>query len=208
MATTLLVRASSALSLYGAGTPDRAARGFLSLENNRAREERFVGLRVLGIDPGLARTGYAIVEEAGSRLYAPAIGVIKTLRGTAISERLCSLEEALLGILGSFEPECVALERVYFQVNAKSAIQVGEAAGVVLLVAGKFGLDVFGYSPNEVKRALTGYGAADKKQMASMTARLLGLEPASIEADAADAAAVAVAHLNSSRLAASVRRAL
>lgn len=165
-------------------------------------------LKVLGLDPGLARTGYAVVEDGGTRLSATSLGVIKTGKDMALTERLCLLESELTSVIVAGDPDCVAVERLYFQVNTKSAMQVGEAAGVVLLVAGRFGLEVFGYSPNEVKQALTGYGAADKAQMASMTSRILGIDPSGLEPDAADAAAVAVAHLNSSRLGEAVRRAL
>lgn len=165
-------------------------------------------MKVVGLDPGLTRTGYAVVEDAGSRLSAASIGVIETDRNLPVTERLCVLERELRAVIEAGEPDCVALERIYFQVNANSAVQVGQAAGVALLVAGHFGLEVFGYSPNEVKQALTGYGAADKRQMATMTSRILGIDGSRLTPDAADAAAVAVAHINSSRIEAAVRRAL
>ncbi len=165
-------------------------------------------MRVLGVDPGLARTGYAVVEDAGASLVGLTLGVIKTNRVDPLPWRLLNLEEALVRIVEEWEPDCLSVERLYFQVNTKSAIQVGEAAGVVLLVAGRFGLEAFGYSPNEVKRSLTGYGGADKAQMTAMTSRLLGVSPSQLEPDAADAAAVAVTHLNNAKVQAAVRRAL
>jgi crossover junction endodeoxyribonuclease RuvC len=165
-------------------------------------------MKVLGLDPGLTRTGYAFVADTGSQLLASSIGVIKTDKDSALPERLLVLEAELTAIIEAEKPDCVAFERIYFQVNTRTAMQVGEAAGVALLAAGRFGLEVFGYSPNEVKQALTGYGAADKRQMAAMTSKLLGIDLSGLEADAADAAAVAVAHLNSSRVVAALRRAL
>ncbi len=165
-------------------------------------------MKVLGLDPGLARTGYAVVGDCGFDLKADSIGVIRTDKDMSLPERLAILESELVKVIEDSDPDCAAIERLYFQVNTKSAMQVGEAAGVALLVVGRFGLEVFGYSPNEVKQALTGYGAADKRQIAAMASKLLGIELSNSCPDAADAAAVAIAHLNFSRVRAATRRAL
>jgi crossover junction endodeoxyribonuclease RuvC len=154
-------------------------------------------VRVVGIDPGTARTGFAVIEETPVGFETVELGVIKTSASTDATVRLLELHDAVTGLLERSRPDAVALERVYFQVNARSAIQVGQASGVILLAAARRGVPCFGYSPNEVKMAICGYGGADKEQVMRMTKKLLRGSRGRIEPDAADAAAVAVAHLNS-----------
>lgn len=148
---------------------------------------------VLGIDPGLARCGYGAVQGAGSSLRAAACGVIRTDHERALPERLAELEGELDALVRELRPAAMAVERVLFQANVRTAMSVGQASGLALAVAARAGVPVSHYSPNEVKLAVVGYGGADKAQVQTMVARLLQLKVPS-SADAADALAVAVCH--------------
>lgn len=123
-------------------------------------------------------------------------GVVRTEPSSPLPARLHRLWVEVRELLAKYSPDAVALERTYFQLNARSAMQVAQAAGVILLAAEHAGIRCFGYTPNEVKQAVCGYGAADKEQVGKMTANLLGVRQGTLRRDAADAAAVAVAHLN------------
>jgi len=149
---------------------------------------------VLGIDPGLSRCGYGAVV-GGRRPRAVAAGVITTETGRERAVRLAELQSDLHDLIAELRPQVVAVERLLFQRNASTAMSVGQAVGVVLAESASAGCEVHEYSPNEVKQAVTGYGGADKHQVSSMVARLLGLSEPLRPVDAADALAVALCHL-------------
>lgn len=159
---------------------------------------------VLGIDPGLASTGYGVVaaRRAGGR--GPAAldgGVIATPAGMPLERRLSEIHGAVEALLVEHEPDAMALEELYFGQNARSALAVGQARGVVLLAAGQRGVPCAGYTPQQVKAAVCGNGAAAKDQVARMVKALLALAQEPRPDHAADALAVAVCHLNSAPLA-------
>lgn len=150
---------------------------------------------VVGIDPGVSRCGYAVLERVGPRTRAAAIGVLTTPPSDPLPRRLADLQTDLVALLEEFTPTVVAIERVLFQANVRTAMSVGQASGLAMAEAARRGIDVVEYSPNEVKAAVTGYGAADKQQVQRMVQTILGLTEAPRPADAADAAAVALCHL-------------
>ena len=150
---------------------------------------------VLGIDPGLTRCGYSVVEGQGRTARALAIGVLTTPASDPLPTRLADLQRDVRGLLVEFRPAVVAVERVLFQVNVRTAMSVGQASGIVMAEAASAGCDVVQYSPNEVKQAVTGYGGATKEQVQIMVQTLLGLTALPQPADAADAAALALTHL-------------
>lgn len=156
--------------------------------------------RVMGIDPGVSTTGYGVVERTSAGLEVVGYGVIKTPVDLPIEIRLSVLFDEIEEYLQEFEPGSFAIERVLFQANVKTAMSVGQATGAVLVAAARRGLQVSFYSPNEVKQAVAGYGAADKKQVTSMVTKVLKLAKPPQPADAADALAIALTHANSSRL--------
>jgi crossover junction endodeoxyribonuclease RuvC len=162
---------------------------------------------VLGIDPGLASTGYGVVQSAGSKLHALADGVIATRAGIPIPRRLADIHEAIEGLLREHEPDAVAIEELYFGANVQTAFAVGQARGVVLLAAGQSGVPSRSYTPQQVKSAVCGSGRAEKDQVGRMVARLLGLSAPPSPDHAADALAVAICDLNRAPLAQAVSRA-
>ncbi len=148
---------------------------------------------VLGIDPGVSRCGYGAVTGRGSSLRPVACGVIRTDAARELPARLADLEGELDALVRDLRPAAMAVERVLFQANVRTAMSVGQASGLALAVAARASVPVAHYSPNEVKLAVAGYGGADKEQVQAMVSRLLGMEVPS-SADAADALAVAVCH--------------
>jgi crossover junction endodeoxyribonuclease RuvC len=146
----------------------------------------------LGIDPGTARCGFGVVGLDEGRLRLIDAGVIRTETGETDADRLQSLHAALLQLLGLHQPQRVGVERLFFQRNVQTAMAVGQARGVALLVAAQAGLIVDEPTPNEVKQAVCGNGAADKEQVAAMVARLLGVSLDGVPDDATDALAVAI----------------
>src|ERR1039458_7778850 len=157
---------------------------------------------VLGIDPGLSRCGYGLVAggEADSALTARAAGVIETDPAAELPDRLLILHTELRALVREFSPDVVAVERVFFQVNVKTAMSVGQASGLALLVAAEAGCEVAQYTSNEVKQALVGYGAATKEQVQRMVANVLGLSEPPRPPDVADALALAACHLTTQPL--------
>ncbi|MFV0317777.1 MAG: crossover junction endodeoxyribonuclease RuvC [Microthrixaceae bacterium] len=151
---------------------------------------------VLGVDPGLSRCGYCVLRT-GRRAssVAVAMGVLRTDPGDPTPSRLAELCADVRGLLDEFDPHALAIERVLFQVNVRTAIGVAQAAGVVMAEAATRGMAVSEYSPNEVKDAVAGDGAADKEQVQTMVRLLLDLPAPPRPADAADAAAIALAHV-------------
>lgn len=153
-------------------------------------------VRVLGIDPGLTRCGYAVVDGRGpGQANAVSLGVIRTPPSDALPRRLAALRAELVKLIVEFRPAVVAVEQVFFQVNVRTAMSVGQASGLALCEAAAAGCDVVQYTPNQVKDAVAGYGAAGKAQVAKMVQARLGLSRAPSPADAADAAALALCHL-------------
>jgi crossover junction endodeoxyribonuclease RuvC len=154
---------------------------------------------VLGIDPGVSRCGYGAVAEQGGVLSALTCGVIRTPTSMPLPERLAALEAELEALMVEVGPVAVAVERVFFQVNVRTAMSVGQASGLALAVAARAGVAVCQYTPNEVKQAVAGYGAAPKAQVQDMVARLLRLPEVPRPPDAADALALAICHLSVGR---------
>ena len=156
----------------------------------------FALVRVLGIDPGLTRCGYAVVDGRGpAHATAVAMGVIRTSATDALPARLAALRGELAGLISEFRPDAVAVEQVFFQVNVRTAMSVGQASGLALAEAAAAGCDVAQYSPNQVKDAVAGWGGAAKEQVQKMVQLRLRLSAPPRPADAADAAALALCHL-------------
>jgi crossover junction endodeoxyribonuclease RuvC len=149
---------------------------------------------VLGIDPGLSRCGYGVVGREGPTFHAVAYGVIRTPPSDDLSVRLATLLAELEALLSEFPPVAVAVERVLFQVNTRTAMSVGQASGLALALAGRAGIPVVQYSPNEVKLAVAGDGGAGKEEVQLMVTRLLKLAAPPHPPDAADALALALCH--------------
>ncbi len=153
---------------------------------------------ILGVDPGSRVTGYGLVRTEGSRLYCLGYGGISVAGGsqtTGLSGRLKQIYDQLSLILDQYSPAAMAVEDVFFAVNAKSALKLGHTRGVVLLLAAQFDIPLVEYSPTAVKKAVVGYGRADKGQIQSMVRTLLNLKREPQPHDAADALAVALCHV-------------
>jgi crossover junction endodeoxyribonuclease RuvC len=155
---------------------------------------------VIGIDPGTATTGYGLVRERNDgSLEAVAYGAILTDPATPFAERLLDLHNQLTAILLLHHPESGAVEKLFFQRNVRTALSVGHGRGVVLLALAQQGVPLAEYSPMEVKQAVVGYGAAEKKQVQQMVKALLELPEIPRPDDVADALAIAICHLHSAR---------
>ncbi len=152
--------------------------------------------RVLGIDPGLTRCGFAVVDGRGSgSASAVTMGVIRTPASDELPHRLATLRAELVSLLEEFEPDVVSVERVFFQTNVRTAMSVGQASGLALCEAATAGCLVVQYTPNEVKSTVAGSGSAGKQQVQKMVQARLKLSQLPKPADAADAAALALCHL-------------
>jgi crossover junction endodeoxyribonuclease RuvC len=158
-------------------------------------------VNVLGIDPGLANTGYGLVARRGPRFVALDGGVVRTPAGAPLERRLTTLFAEVDELLERHRPEAVALEDLFFGANARSAFAVGQARGVVLLAAGRRGVPCASYTPQQVKQAVCGTGRAAKDQVARMVCTLLGLPDEPLPDHATDALAVGVCHANHGPLA-------
>lgn len=163
---------------------------------------------VLGIDPGLSRCGYGCVSRAGNSSRVHAVGVLTTPPSDPLPRRLAALQIDLEALIADVQPDVVAVERLFFQVNVRTAMSVGQASGLALATAARAGCEVVQYTPNAVKQAVAGYGAATKDQMQRMVASLLGLAEPPQPPDAADALALALCHLAMAPMAARVRAAV
>ncbi len=160
------------------------------------REQAPNGLRVIGIDPGMAATGYGVVEVRNGSLISVDHGVITTSPRQAFPQRLHTIHQTLQAIIGQHRPGCAVLEGIFFAKNVKTALQLGHTRGAAMLSVVEAGLTVFEYSPLEVKSAVTGFGKASKPQVQRMVASLLGLSSGLPATDAADALAVAICHIH------------
>src|SRR6478672_6182744 len=153
---------------------------------------------VLGIDCGSEITGYGVVDGDGRALRLVDAGAIKVSSKNGLSTKLLTIFSALQQVIAKNRPECVAIEDVFYAVNAKSALKLGQVRGVAMLAASSAGLPVAEYSPLSIKSAVVGYGRAEKEQVQHMVTRLLRLEQVPEPADAADALAIAICHLHTS----------
>ena len=154
-------------------------------------------MRIFGIDPGSRRTGYGCVETDGRRARLVTCGAITVPVDESFPRRLALIYRELSQLLRSCRPECVAVENLFHANNVRSALKLGHARGVAILAAVEAGCDVVEYTPAEIKRAVVGYGRAEKHQVQQMIKLLLGLDKAPTPHDAADALAVAICHLHS-----------
>ena len=152
-------------------------------------------MKVLGIDPGYGRVGWAVLEGDQTRQQVVDWGCVETASDAARAKRLGCVYERLEGLVREFRPDEVAVEEIYFFKNQKTVIRVGEARGVILICMEKLGLPVYDYTPLQVKLAVTGYGKADKKQVQIMVKSILQLKEVPKPDDAADAVAVALTHM-------------
>ena len=153
-------------------------------------------MRVFGIDPGCDRTGYGCVDTDGSRHRIVVCGAITTPALASFPDKLHQIHQRLTLLLAECRPQLVAIENVFYSVNARSALKLGHARGVAMLAVVEAGLAVFEYTPAEIKRAVVGYGRADKPQVQQMVKLLLGLAAVPSPHDAADALAVAICHVH------------
>ncbi len=154
-------------------------------------------MRIFGIDPGSERTGYGCVETEGGRHVLVACGAITAPARDAFPNRLAHIHRELTALLSTCRPGCVAIENLFYSTNVRSALKLGHARGVAMLAAVEAGCSVVEYTPAEVKRAVVGYGRAEKHQVQQMIKLLLGLTRVPTPHDAADALAVAICHLHS-----------
>ena len=154
-------------------------------------------MRIFGIDPGSERTGYGCLETDGGVTRLVTCGAVSALAGDAFPQRLARIHRELSALLISCGPDCVAIESLFHAVNVRSALKLGHARGVAMLAAVEAGCPVVEYTPAEIKRAVVGYGRAEKHQVQQMIKLLLGLDQPPSPHDAADALAVAICHLHS-----------
>jgi crossover junction endodeoxyribonuclease RuvC len=152
------------------------------------------GVIALGIDPGTATLGFGVVALEDGRLRLVDAGCIRTTSAQTDADRLHQIHQSLALLLDEHRPQRVAIERLYFQRNVQTAMTVGQARGVALLVAAQRGLPIDEPTPNEVKQSVCGNGSADKKQVATMVARLLGVKLDGVDDDATDALALAITY--------------
>ncbi len=151
-------------------------------------------VRILGIDPGYAIMGWGVVEKNGNSFKPLAYGALTTDADMAMPDRLKSLYGGLMEIIAEYEPSEMSIEQLYFNSNEKTAIFVGQARGVAILAAANNGLEIYEYTPLEIKMNISGYGRADKAQMQFMVKTMLSLKEAPKPDDAADALAAAICH--------------
>lgn len=157
-------------------------------------------MRVLGIDPGIAIMGFGFIDKIGHRLVPVQYGSIETEAGTKTEERLVQIYEASCALLDKYRPDTIAVEKLFFNKNVTNAFIVGQARGVLLLAAAQRGLPISEYTPMQVKQAVVGYGAAEKKQVQEMVKMILKLQTVPKPDDVADALAVAICHAHSTSL--------
>jgi len=154
-------------------------------------------LLAIGIDPGTATTGYGLVALAGSQLRVVTMGVIRTPAAWSLSARLLYIHDQVAALCREYRPDMAAMEELFFNRNVRSALAVGQARGAALVALAEAGLEVFEYTPLQVKQAVTGYGRAGKIQVQEMVQRLLHLDSLPRPDDAADALACAICGLHS-----------
>lgn len=156
-------------------------------------------MRILGIDPGIAIVGYGVVDKEGNSYKTIAYDAVTTRAHTPLPERLEKVYQGIDEIIKIYKPDAMSIEELFFNNNAKTALTVGQARGVIILAAVQNNLPVYEYTPLQVKQALTGYGRASKGQIQQMMKSMLGLTEIPKPDDVADALAIAVCHGNSMR---------
>lgn len=156
-------------------------------------------MRILGIDPGIAIVGFSVVDKNGNRYSTVEYGAITTPAHTPLENRLKTIYDEMTLLFANFRPDAMSVEELFFNSNAKTAIAVGQARGVIILSAVENGVPIYEYTPLQVKQALTGYGRASKMQIQQMMRTMLGLSEIPKPDDVADALAIAVCHGNSVR---------
>jgi crossover junction endodeoxyribonuclease RuvC len=154
-------------------------------------------VKIFGIDPGSDRTGYGCVETDGRRHRLVVFGAIAAPGRAAFPDKLLAIHQRLSALLADVRPDCIAIESIFHAANVRSALKLGHARGVAVLAAGEAGLPIAEYTPAEVKRAVVGYGRAEKQQIQQMVKVLLGLDQVPSPHDAADALAIAICHAHS-----------
>ena len=156
-------------------------------------------MRVFGIDPGSDRTGYGCIDSDGRRHRLVVCGAIRARLADKFPDKLAAIHRTLSELIAECHPDCVAIENLFHAANVRSALKLGHARGVAMLAAVEAGLSVVEYTPAEIKRAVVGYGRAEKPQVGQMVKLLLGLDAIPSPHDAADALAVAICHLHAGR---------
>ena len=155
-------------------------------------------MKILGIDPGIATIGFAVLEVNNNKYNLNQCGVIETPAHTPLSDRLLTIYTDLSNLINETKPDCVSVEELFFNTNLTTGISVAHCRGVILLACAQAGLNIFEYTPLQVKSAVVGYGRAEKKQVMDMVKRLCGLNSVPKPDDAADAVALALCHARSS----------
>ena len=153
---------------------------------------------ILGIDPGIATVGFGVIAAANGRFGAIEYGAIITKPHQLLETRLCEIHDAVTELIRRHKPDCMAIEELFFNVNVKTAVDVCHGRGVILLAAAKQGLDIYEYTPLQIKQSVVGYGRAVKKQVMNMISMLLRLDVTPKLDDTCDALAIAVCHANCS----------
>lgn len=157
-------------------------------------------MRIIGIDPGTAICGYSVLDYIGNKFTLLDYGVVTTPANSDLEKRLYTIYQELKELIEEHQPQFLAVEDLFFNTNAKTALSVGHARGVILLLGAMMGLEVFSYTPLQVKQSVVGYGRAEKKQIQEMVKLILNMEKIPKPDDAADAIAVAICHGHSYKL--------
>ncbi len=178
----------------GARGPRRHQERLGQLRHRRGGDRGLAGVRIFGIDPGSVRTGYGCVDTDGSRHRLVTAGALSLPAGAALADRLLAIHRGLAVLIREASPDCVAIENLFHARNVRSALVLGHARGVAVLAAVEAGVPVVEYTPAEIKRAVVGYGRAEKRQVGEMIKLLLGLADVPAPHDAADALAIAICH--------------
>jgi len=165
-------------------------------------------MRIIGVDPGSDITGYGVIDSDGRNYKLVEYAAIKGAKQLSFAGRLLAISKQLEGVIARLEPQACAIEDTFYAVNVKSALKLGQARGAVLVAAARAGLEVFEYTPLEIKSALVGYGRAEKHQVQEMVRVLLRMKDSPEPLDASDALAVAICHVNISATRDRVRKCL
>lgn len=155
-------------------------------------------MKILGIDPGYAIVGYGVLDYDGYKFKTLGYGAITTEAGTSFTLRLMDIYNDMMTVLTKFKPDAVSIEKLFFNTNQKTGIDVAQARGVIVLAATQCGVPVYEYTPLQVKQSVVGYGRAEKSQVMEMTKSILGLAKVPKPDDTADALAIAICHGHSS----------
>ena len=158
-------------------------------------------MRVLGIDPGFAITGYSIIDYIGNKFKLINSGAVLTKAGVSFPQRLTKIYDDLNSIIDEYNPDAIAVEELFFNQNTKTAINVAQARGIILVVGCKRGIPTFEYTPLQVKQAVTGYGRADKMQVQKMVQSILKVEKVPKLDDITDSMAIGICHAHSQKFA-------